>query len=59
LIEPTGVYEGQFVNGRKQGYGIYKYNNGLRYEGEYKNNVRQGNGKILNPNNNIAYEGHF
>lgn len=31
LTEPSGTYEGEFKNGLKDGSGVYKYNNGLRY----------------------------
>jgi hypothetical protein len=36
LEEPTGIYEGNFVDGLKNGKGLYRYKNGLRYEGHYK-----------------------
>jgi hypothetical protein len=28
-----GIYEGEIENGKANGYGVYKYNNGDRYEG--------------------------
>lgn len=57
LDEPQGSYHGDFLNGHKHGYGIYKFKNGLRYEGEYRYGVREGKGTIYNHNNTIAYEG--
>jgi hypothetical protein len=33
LQEPTGKYEGEFLNGKKHGNGIYYYEHKLRYEG--------------------------
>jgi hypothetical protein len=37
-------YEGNFLNGFRDGYGIFYYANGSRYEGEWKENVKEGNG---------------
>lgn len=38
---------------------MYKYNSGLRYEGDYLNDVKSGNGIIYNLGDTIAYEGEF
>lgn len=43
----------------KEGKGIYTYNNGLRYQGNYKDGVKQGHGTIFNHDNSISYEGEF
>lgn len=59
LTEPTGVYTGDFIDGQKHGFGVYLYSNSLTYKGHYKNNVREGLGKLINPNNRVAYEGEF
>lgn len=59
LAEPSGTYTGEFINGVKYGKGIYKYTNGLRYEGDYVGGKKQGTGIIYNYNNSIAYEGEF
>jgi hypothetical protein len=48
-----------FNNGSKHGEGVYKFNNGITYEGEYINNKRQGRGRLINPSNRVAYEGEF
>ena len=33
----NGRYEGQLINGKKEGKGIFYYNSGSRYEGDWKN----------------------
>jgi hypothetical protein len=35
LIEPEGKYEGDFVNGEKEGNGTYTFKSGARYAGTY------------------------
>ena len=37
------TYVGQYVNGNPT-YGTLKYSNGNRYEGEFKNHLRDGEG---------------
>ena len=54
-----GSYDGNFVNGYKQGKGTYEFKNGIVYEGDYQKNIRQGHGKLINPGGKIAYEGQF
>ena len=36
------TYDGEFVRGLREGYGIYYYANGARYEGEWKDNMKCG-----------------
>lgn len=44
---PNGdIYEGDFVEAKRQGYGIYYYVNGDRYEGEFANHQFQGKGSV-------------
>ena len=35
-------YEGEFQNGKKEGFGIIIYKNGTQYEGIFKNNKHNG-----------------
>ena len=37
-------YEGEFLQGKKNGKGTYFWNNGNRYEGEYLNDSKHGKG---------------
>jgi hypothetical protein len=40
-------YEGQFVDGRPEGQGIYTYKNRDRYEGEFSNGLPNGQGTFI------------
>jgi hypothetical protein len=33
LSEPNGTYKGEFISGKKNGHGVYEFNNGLKYAG--------------------------
>ena len=38
LIESNGdFYEGMFVDGNAEGFGIYRFTDGRKYEGNHKN----------------------
>jgi hypothetical protein len=50
------VYEGQWVNGKKQGVGKYTFSNGELYDGDYFNNRKHGYGKYTFKNGS-SYEG--
>ena len=53
-------YEGQWVNGIAEGYGIEFSPTGRKvYEGEWKDGFRSGKGKIFYGNGQIQYEGDF
>ena len=51
-------YEGQVVNGKKEGKGKYIYDNGSIYEGDFKNDKREGNGVFYYANGD-RYKGQF
>jgi len=40
-------YEGQFMKGKPDGKGIYKWANGTSFEGQWKNGMREGMGKMV------------
>ena len=40
----NGRYVGQVVNDKREGKGIYYFNDGDRYEGDWKNNKQEGKG---------------
>ena len=54
----NGRYEGQFRNGKREGKGIYYYNDGNRYEGDWKNGIKEGKG-IYYYNDGNRYEGYW
>ena len=53
------IYEGNFVNGKIEGYGKYIYEDGDYYIGQGLNNNKQGKGKTFYKNNKIMYEGEY
>ena len=54
----NGKYEGDYINGKREGKGIYIYNSGDKYEGEYKNDLKDGYG-IYTYSNGDVYEGYY
>ncbi|XP_026191034.1 radial spoke head 1 homolog [Cyclospora cayetanensis] len=40
------TFEGELVEGRREGYGTYAFPNGDKYEGLYKNGKRHGKGRL-------------
>lgn len=42
-------YEGHFNKGLPSGTGTYRWANGVYYEGEWKNGLREGEGKMVYP----------
>ena len=55
----NGVYEGDFVNGVKEGRGYYRGINGVKYKGDYKNGMKEGLGEIYNSDDTLSYKGEF
>lgn len=53
------VYEGEVVNGQREGFGKIVFPDGGVYEGEWKNNKMNGKGTLLYANGNKAYEGEW
>ena len=53
-----GLYIGEFKSGMWNGKGIYKSNDGSKFEGEYKEGMRNGKG-IYNWANGDKFEGEY
>ena len=51
-------YNGNVINGKKEGRGVLKFKDGTLYEGEFKDDNFNGNG-VLKYNNGRKYEGTF
>ena len=51
--------DGNFVNDKVEGDGIYYYEDGEFYNGQWKNDLRHGKGKEYYKNGIIKYEGDF
>ena len=56
--EKGNIYEGDFVNGKFEGYGRYKMTNGDNYIGEFKNGYFEGKGQITDKKGNV-FSGDF
>jgi hypothetical protein len=48
IAQGVDHYEGQFTKGKPDGKGIYKWADGSYYEGQWKNGLREGIGKMVN-----------
>ena len=61
IILPDGTkYEGDIVNGKKEGMGAIYTPNGIKlYEGQFKNDKMNGLGILFYTNGYKAYEGEF
>ena len=58
IYSDGSIFEGNYENDLKNGFGIYKDINGAYYEGEYKDDYMHGKGKYIWENGDI-YEGTF
>ena len=56
--KPTNRYEGNMLNGKKSGKGIFVKTDGERYEGEFVDGKQSGKGILTWPSGN-RYEGDF
>ena len=57
------MYDGEWKNGRRNGLGIFYYENGECYDGEFKNDLPNGKGNWYYPGypneKHIKYSGYF
>ena len=58
LITQEYSYEGEFQNGKKNGYGVLKFQSGQTYTGNFKDNLKHGHGTLLYDTGN-RYEGNW
>ena len=52
------IYEGDFLNGKFEGYGHYTMSNGDNYIGEFKNGLFDGKGQLTDKKGNV-FDGNF
>ena len=57
--ESVHIYEGEFLNGNKNGKGKLYYNGKLIFEGSFLNGFISGHGKEYNKNWKLIYEGEY
>ena len=53
------IYEGEYLNGRRNGKGKEYKNGKLRFEGKYLNGKRNGKGKEYDDNGRLIFEGEY
>ena len=53
------VYNGYKLGDKKHGYGELLLPNGSKYEGDWKNDLMNGIGKLYYDNGELAYDGGF
>ena len=51
-------YEGEWIDGKMEGKGIYQYSDGSTYDGSWVDGKMQGKGVFIYPNGN-RYDGEF
>ena len=49
------VYFGEFYNGRRHGYGVYRWANGDLWYGCYRGGYRDGYGMLVKPDHHVYY----
>ncbi len=54
-----GWYEGGKMNGLRNGYGTFHYNEGGKYCGDWLNSQMHGNGTLYYADGRIAYQGEW
>ena len=53
----NGRYEGEMVDGKREGKGKFYFITGDYYEGDFKNNCKEGRGKYIYSSNKDTYVG--
>eukprot|EP01083_Nonionella_stella_P206076 749882_1 len=60
LKDGTLWYDGEWINGKRNGKGTSYYPNGRkRYIGDFKNNKYHGEGAFYRDDDNLYYDGHW
>lgn len=53
LYGPNNWYDGEWFEGKRQGFGIRRYLSGAVYEGMWRNNVQNGEGSMAWENSDV------
>ena len=46
-------YEGNFIDGQRHGFGVFRYASGAKYSGYWKKNLKSGKGEFMFKNGSI------
>jgi hypothetical protein len=49
VMTSQSKYEGEFVDGRYEGHGVYSKGDGMKFEGQFKGGKIDGQGKVTFP----------
>ena len=52
-------YKGSYKKGKREGYGVYYYENGSIYRGDWKAGLKHGQGEFHNTRGKLQYEGGY
>lgn len=58
VFKTGAIYKGEWLNGKRHGYGVQTWPDGARYEGNWKDHKTQGIGKFYHADGDI-YEGEW
>lgn len=56
---PQGHFDGYFVEGKKEGIGIYTLCDGTRYEGSFSNDMKNGYGQCFDRKGKLLFKGYW
>lgn len=59
LTTPKGEYVGSFVNGKKNGKGKFRWNDGSYFIGTYVNDQKNGDGILYDKNDKVLRAGKW
>ena len=54
-----GAYKGHFENGNLEGVGRFDYQNGSIYEGNWRENKKNGHGRLIESDGRSMYNGEW
>jgi len=59
LNSPAGTYEGRFAKGMKDGFGVFTWSDGKKFEGNYKDDKKCGYGEYYESDGTPIYKGQW
>ncbi len=57
--EDVDVYYGQYLGGTRNGFGVYFYEGGEKYAGDWSDNYKEGLGFMLDKDGNVTEKGYY